>query len=151
MVRIAQFGIVLGLFGCVLAFIGLFPGITGVNATPGIGILQVVCILLGLSLLVSGALVYVKFTFYLGVSSTLLQQIGLRLALSGLVFASMSALADILGFGSNLRTEYSDLYFGPWQAAGLIGSFVISALGVLTFALAGPVEENPPKDPPETR
>jgi hypothetical protein len=148
MVRIAQFGIVLGLFGGVLAFIGLFPGITGVNTTPGLGILQVMALLVGLSMLITGALIYVKFTFYLGVGSTLLQQIGLRLALTGLVFASMSALADIVGFGSNLRTEYSDLYFGPWQAAGLIGSFIISALGVLIFALAGPSDENPPENTP---
>lgn len=151
MVRIAQFGIVLGLFGSVLTFIGLFPGITGIDPTPGLGILQVMSVLVGLSLLVSGALVYVKFTFYLGISPTLLQQIGLRLALTGLVFASMSALADILGFGSNLRTEVSDIYFGPWQAAGLIGSFVISSLGVLIFALAGPTGENPPQNPPESR
>jgi hypothetical protein len=137
MPRVAQFGIALGALGMVLALMGLFPGVTGQPPTPGIGIVQIVAILIGLSMLVVGALVYVKFTFYFGKTSNLGQQIGLRLALTGLVFASLAGMADFLGFGSHLRTATSDILLGPLQALGMIGSFVVSSIGVILYAVAG--------------
>jgi len=50
--------------------------------------------LCGFGLLILGALIYVKFSFYLGMVSTLAQQIGVRLALTGLMISGMSGLAD---------------------------------------------------------
>jgi hypothetical protein len=141
MVRVGQFGIVLGALGAVLAFMGLFPGVTGVEPTLGIGVVQIVLILTGFSLLIAGAFIYAKYTFYVQKHSNLAQQIGLRLSMTGLLFAGMTGAADILGFGSNPRTETSDIFFGPWQAVGLIGGFLIAALGVLIYALTGNVDD----------
>ena len=142
MPRVAQFGIALGTLGAVLAVMGLFPGITGIEPTLGFGIAQIVSILGGFSLLIIGALIYVKFTFYPTTASRLAQQIAIRLALTGLVFAALSGLADILGFGSHARTPdlNIDIFLGPWQATGLLGSFLIAALGVLLYALTGDPE-----------
>jgi hypothetical protein len=58
----------------------------------------------------------------------------------------MASMADVFGFGSNVRTETSDIFFGPWQAGGLIGGFVIASLGVLIYAVTGPIENG---EPPE--
>ena len=140
MVRIGQIGIALGTLGIVLAFMGLFPGVTGLAPTAGIGVIQLITLLAGFTLLILGALIYAKFTFYPTAPANFAQQIALRLSLTGLLFAALSASADIVGFGANPRTETSDIFFGPWQAAGLIGSFMVAALGVLLYALTGPEE-----------
>lgn len=135
MARVAQLGIALGALGVVLTLMGLFPGVTGITPTPNIGILQILAMLTGFAFLIFGALIYAKFTFYENTSPNLIQQIGVRLALTGLLFAALSGLADILGFGSH--TLESDVLLGPLQALGVIGSFLVAALGVLIYAVAG--------------
>jgi len=82
-------------------------------------------------------LIYVKFTFYSNSKSTLVQQVGVRLMLTGLLFASLAGLADILGFGSHLRTNVTDIFFGGLQGIGLIASLTISSIGVLIYTVAG--------------
>lgn len=137
MPRVAQFGIALGALGIVLTLMGLFPGVTGMEPTRGIGITQISAILIGFLLLILGALIYVKFTFYVFKPANLAQQIGVRLALTGLLFAAMSGYADILGFGSHERTATTDIFLGNLQAIGLIGSFAIASVGVLVYAISG--------------
>lgn len=140
MARFAQVGIAIGALGIVIALMGLFPQLIGFTPTFGIGILQVLTILTGYALLLLGAFVFVKFTFYLGKTATLSQQIGVRLALTGLLFAGLVGLADIFGFGSHLRTETSDIFFGEWQALSFILSFVTSCVGILVYTLGGTPE-----------
>lgn len=138
MARIAQIGIALGALGIILGLMGLFPGVTGVTPTPNIGIVQIIALIAGFMLLILGALIYVKFTFFINTPSNLTQQIGTRLALTGLVFALLAGLADVLGFGSHFRTVEQDVYLiGPLQAAGVIGSFLLASMGVLIYAIAG--------------
>jgi len=138
--RIAQFGIAVGALGVMLAFMGLFPGVTGIEETGGFGPLQIFTILGGFTLLIIGALIYVKFTFYPDRPANLAQQIGVRLAMTGLIFTAMAGMADILGFGSN-PADSGEIYLGPWQAVGIVGSLLISSLGVLIYAIAGEAEK----------
>lgn len=146
MIRVAQFGIVLGALGAVLTLMGLFPGMTGLEPTAGIGIMQIFTILIGFMVLIVGALTYVKFTFYSYQTANLAQQIGIRLALTGLLFAGMAGMADVLGFGSNLMSE-TDILLGPLQALGIIGGFAMSSLGVLIYAVSGhPGAGQPPEE-----
>lgn len=141
MPRIAQFGIALGALGTVLTFMGLFPGVTGLNPARGIGIVQIFTILMGFTLLIAGALIYAKFTFYVGKAANLAQQVGIRLALTGLLFAAMSGTADVVGFGSHVAGVSSEPLFGFLQAIGIIGSFIIAAIGVLVYAVSGSLDE----------
>lgn len=140
MPRVAQFGIALGALGAVLTFMGLFPGVTGIRPAAGIGIMQIFSILVGFMLLILGALIYVKFTFYPYKSTNLAQQIGIRLGLTGLLFAAMAGLSDVLGFGSHVIGSQSGTLFGALQAFGIIGSFVIASIGVLMYAVTGDLE-----------
>lgn len=142
MARFAQIGIALGALGTVLTFMGLFPGVTGLPPARGIGIVQIVTILTGFVLLIMGALIYVKFTFYPNKPGNLTQQIGIRLAFTGLLFAAMTGLADVLGFGSHLRSNNSEPLFGGLQALGIIGSFAIAAIGVLIYAVSGRLDSS---------
>jgi hypothetical protein len=137
MVRVAQFGIVLGAWGFVLLIVGLFPGVLGRPPTPGVGLVQLLAIWAGFSLLVFGALLYVKFTFYTTVPSNLAQQIGSRLGLTGLVFAAIIGLADVVGIGSSQGIAAGDILVGQLQIIGIIGSFFLSSLGVLIYTIAG--------------
>jgi hypothetical protein len=137
MTRVSQIGIALGALGGMVTLMGLFPGVTGLTPTPGIGIIQIITMLFGFSLLILGALIYVKYAFYAHQPPTLMQQIGSRLALTGLVLASMAGLADLLGFGSHGRGFTEDVLLGPLQAAGIIGSFMMSCIGVLLYAITG--------------
>ena len=69
--------------------------------------------------------------------ATLSQQVGIRLALTGLLFAALAGLADILGFGSHIRDDASDIFFGQLQMIGILASFGLSSFGVLVYVLAG--------------
>ncbi|GAB1422490.1 hypothetical protein MASR2M15_27240 [Anaerolineales bacterium] len=142
MERFGQVGIAIAALGITLAFMGLFPGITGAEPTRGIGIVQVMLWLTGYFLLMLGAIIYVKFTFYLNQSRTLGQDIGVRLALTGLLFAGIFGFADIFGFGSHLRSATSDIFLGQWQAFGILASFTISVIGILMYSMLGQLDQN---------
>jgi hypothetical protein len=138
----AQVGIIVSTLGAVLALMGMFPGVTGLDATAGIGVLQIVLILVGFGLLISGALLYVQGAFYPGVKHNLAQQIAVRLSASGLLFCAIAGMGDLLGFGSHPPILTDGPFLGYWQAVGLIGGFVVSSFGVVLFALAGPPFED---------
>lgn len=144
MVKIAQMGIAVGLLGVMIALMGMFPSMIGRTPTPGFGVIQILIIWGGMALLILGAMIYVKFAFYAEQETTLAQQIGTRIALTGLTFTALIALADVLGFGSNLRVMGEEIIMGPVQMWGILGSFGFAALGVIVFALAGdPVLSEP--------
>jgi hypothetical protein len=144
MTGVAPLGIAFSALGMMLTFMGLFPGVTGIEPGRGVGIVQYAAIFLGFTLLHLGALVYVKFTFYVNRPANFAQQIGIRLTLTGLLLLGMAGLADFLGFGSHMRTETTDVVFGPLQGAAVIGGLLIASLGVLVYAVTGgPPEEKP--------
>lgn len=138
MAKLSQFGIAVTLLGAVIAFMGLFPGVIGLEGVSGIGVLQTLVILSGFSVLISGAYIYVQSSFFPGVRHNLAQQIAIRLSMTGLVLATASGLADILGFGSHPPMPGDRPFLGPYQTAGLIGGFVVASLGVVIFILFGP-------------
>ncbi|MEL6524608.1 MAG: hypothetical protein AAFQ07_02760 [Chloroflexota bacterium] len=140
MSRFGQVGIAFGMLGIMIVIMGLFPGVTGVDDTVGIGVVQVFMLLMGYAMMNFGGLIYAKFTFYATQQSTLVQQIGMRLMLTGLLFAAIAGLSDILGFGSHVRTETSDIFFGGLQGIGTIASLTVSSFGVMIYTIAGEPE-----------
>ncbi len=137
MSKLAQFGTATALLGLVLAFMGLFPGTLGLDPTEGIGILQIFVTLIGFALLNMGAYIYAKDTWFRGKPQTLAQSIGVRLTLTGLLFAAAAGLADLLGFGSHPSGNTIRPLLGPWQAVGFVMGFWISTLGVAVFVIYG--------------
>ena len=119
--------------------IGLFPGITGAEPKSGIGILQVIIILMGMMLIVSGSTILIKASLYSDAPANLMQRIAVRLSLTGLLFSASVGLADVLGYGSNPTIDENVFpILGPYQAWGMVIGFGIAALGVLVFGVAGP-------------
>lgn len=143
----------------VIALIGLFPGIVGLETIEGVGVLQVLVILIGFSVLFIAAYIFVKQTFYPGLPTTLAQDIGVRLTLTGLLIAAAAGLADVLGFGTHGPVIDTRPLMGRLQAIGFIGGFLIASAGVGIFAMFGPPppivdEENASVDfppPPPSR
>jgi hypothetical protein len=136
MSRLAQLGIFFIVLGAVILFLGLFPFAVDADVASGIGIVQIFTMLAGLFLLVLGAYVVVYAIVHRGRPRTLMGDIGVRMGMTGLVFAAAATLADVMGFGSHTAAE------GPWfgwlQAAGMLIGFLISALGVLIYGMARP-------------
>ncbi len=145
MSKLAQFGVAILLLGGVLAFMGLFPGILGMDPTAGIGVLQIITMLMGFALFHWGAYIYVKDTWFRGKPYTLGQTIGIRLTLTGLLFSAAAGMADLLGFGSHPSEDTVRPLLGAWQAAGVVFGFMMAAFGVVIFALFGDLS------PPGTR
>jgi len=139
----SQVSITIGALGIVLILIGLFPGIVGLETVQGVGVLQVLVILTGCSVLFASAYMYVKQSFYAGQPSTLAQSIGIRLTLTGLLIAAAAGLADVLGFGTHPPTNTERPLLGYLQALFLIGGILLGSSGVLIYALFGPSELPP--------
>ena len=151
MEKYGQVSITIGALGVVIALIGLFPGIAGLEAAEGVGVLQVLVILLGFSLMFLGAYLFAKGTFFSGMPNSLAQDIGIRLTLTGLLVAAAAGLADVLGFGSHPNSENTRPLLGNLQALGFIGGILMASSGVVIYALFGPSQaedSSPPDDTP---
>ncbi|MGQ9848607.1 MAG: hypothetical protein ACUVSU_01005 [Aggregatilineaceae bacterium] len=142
--RYSEISITVGALGIVITLIGLFPGIVGLEAAAGVGVLQVLVILLGFSILFSSAFFFARKAFYDGQPATLAQEIGIRLTLTGLLIAGAAGLADVLGFGSHPSTPDSRPFLGRLQAIVFTGGILLASSGVLVYALFGP--PSPPDD-----
>jgi hypothetical protein len=140
--KLSQAGIVAIILGGVITFIGLFPGVTGITPSDGLGILRILAILTGFSILIAGAYLFVQNMYYPGIKHNLAQQIGIRLSMTGLVIATAAGLADILGFGSHPPLPgVQRPFMGAYQTFGLVGGFLISSLGVVIFVLMGHAQD----------
>ncbi|KAB2903484.1 MAG: hypothetical protein KJ064_20915 [Anaerolineae bacterium] len=140
--QLVQLGILISTLGIVLCLIGLYPGITGLEPKSGIGVLQIMIIILGMTLIIIGAMLFVKIGFYPSTGTNLAQRIAIRLSLTGLLLALAAGLADLLGYGSNPPEGPEKIpVLGVYQAVGMVVGFLVASLGVLLFALRGPHPE----------
>ncbi|NLH09131.1 MAG: hypothetical protein GX484_16165 [Chloroflexi bacterium] len=133
MSRLAQLGVFCMVLGAVVLFLGLFPGAVNADVTPGIGLVQIIGILTGLVLLVLGAYVVTRALIHRNGRRTLMRDIGVRLGLTGMVFAAAVTLADALGYGSHVGGSV----FGWLQTIGLLLGFGMAALGVIIYGMGG--------------
>ncbi|NDJ52596.1 MAG: hypothetical protein GYB68_05865 [Chloroflexi bacterium] len=132
--RLAQIGVLGSAAGGVFFFLGLFPFSVSADATPGVGVIQIGSVLTGLFLLVAGAYLVVYALIHRDQPRSLMRDIGVRLGMTGLVFAAAALLADVMGFGSHEVQDGS--LFGWLQALGMLIGFLIASIGVLVYATA---------------
>jgi hypothetical protein len=121
-------GLLMTLIGLFLFLVGARPALFGVDRSPVVGFVQIAVFLVGLSIICLGGYVSMM-AFWRNGSRTIPADIGTRLVTTGYVIAVFSGMADVFGFGTQLRPRVP--YFGPWQATGVqIGEAVI-AIGFL--------------------
>jgi hypothetical protein len=142
MTGFAQIGIAFAALGVMLAFMGLFPGVTGLSPAAGMGLVQFMALFLGMGLLHFGAFAYLKFSFFITRVPTLVQQVGFRLMLTGLLFMGIFGLADFVGFGSQPPSAGA-IYFGPLQAIGIVASLLMASIGIGVYAAGGLIAAAP--------
>ncbi len=133
MVRLAQFAAFISTVGAVTIFMGLFPEAIDLDNTPGIGLGQILVTLVGLTLLTLGAYIFVYAMWQHQDERTLIQDIGIRLGLTGLTVAIAASLADVFGFGTHSLS--AGVTFGELQASGMVAGFVLAAIGVLVYGI----------------
>jgi hypothetical protein len=80
--------------------------------------------------------------------TTLAQDIGIRLTMTGLLIAAAAGLADVLGFGSHGLNPGERPLLGRLQALAFVGGILLASSGVIIFALLGPSQ--PPGDDSES-
>ncbi len=109
--------------------IGVEPDLIGMDRSPVVGFVQVGVWLSGLALALLSLYSAVR-VIRNGQPNSLRADVGARLIATGYVLAAASSLADFISIGSH---RLPDIYFGPWQTAGLVLGVAISLLGVVFY------------------
>jgi uncharacterized membrane protein len=117
------------LLGLLVFLIGLNPDLVGMNRSPAVGFVQVGVWLAGLAVFLLGAYGALRVVRN-GRPTTLLNDIGLRLAASGYVIAAAASLADFIGIGSHTIRA---LVFGKIQVTGLVVGFLLIVIGLVLY------------------
>ncbi len=127
--RIRNISLLILLFlGIILCIISLGAELIGIDLTPGFGMVQMFQLLVGITFLTIAAFIYLKQLRPNGTPRSLQADIGVRLAATGLVFAYVTGLSDLLGIGTHVEPSFERPFVGPLQLGGL-------ALGVLSIII----------------
>jgi hypothetical protein len=127
--------VILSLFliGNVLTVLSLAAEILGLDMTPGFGMVQMAQLLVGITLLTTAGFLHLYRLRAPDTPRSLQGDVGIRLAATGLVFAWVAGLSDLLGIGTHVEPAFERPYVGPLQLGGLaLGIFSIVA-GMLLF------------------
>ncbi len=119
----------LTLIGLLIFFVGINPDLIGMNRSPAVGFVQVGVWLTGLGMLLIGAYAALRVVRN-GRQTTLLNDVGLRLAATGYVVAAAASLADFIGIGSHTIRA---LIFGKIQVAGLTIGVLFMVVGMVLY------------------
>jgi hypothetical protein len=123
-----RIGVVLALAGLLIFLVGARPAIFGLDRSPVVGFVQIEVFLVGLIIMCLGGYISLM-TLWKNGNRTIPADIGTRLLTTGLVIAVFSGMADVFGFGTQLRPRVP--LFGPWQATGVQVGEVLIAIGFL--------------------
>jgi hypothetical protein len=125
--------IILFLLGLILIFLSLGAEVLGLDYTPGFGLVQMFQLLLGLTFLTMAGFLSVHRLRRPDTPRSLQADIGIRLGGTGLVFAFVCGISDIIGIGTHVNPEFSRPYVGPLQLGGLILGVLIITVGLLLY------------------
>jgi hypothetical protein len=119
--------------GVILCIISLGAEMIGIDITPGFGIVQMVQLLLGITFLTLAGFTYLKQLRPNGTPRSLQADIGVRLASTGLVFAYVTGLSDIIGIGTHVEPSFERPFVGPLQLGGLALGVISIIIGLLLY------------------
>jgi hypothetical protein len=139
----------LALFGVLIFLIGINPDLLGMNRSLAVGFVQVGVWLTGMGIFLLGAYGALRVVRN-GRQTSLLSEVGLRLAATGYVIAAAASLADFIGIGSHTIRA---LVFGKIQTAGLVFGILLILLGLVLYYPRAPREATQQKasTPPADR
>jgi len=118
--------------GLILSVLSLAADYLGLDLTPGFGMVQMFQLLVGITCLTVAIFLYVS-DLRKDAPRSLQADIGIRLAATGLVFAYVSGLADLIRIGTHIAPNFERPYVGPLQLGGLVLSILIIVVGALLY------------------
>lgn len=121
-------GIALTLVGAGLFTLGAKPGWFGLDFSVAIGYVQIGVFSFGLVVLCMGGMLTLD-ALWLGERS-IAADIGIRLALTGLIVSLFASLADLLGLSAR-KFPYHPPFFGYWQARGVLAGEIMIIIGLI--------------------
>ena len=107
-------------------------GLFGLDITPGFGMIQMIQLLAGISLLTLSGFIYLNYLRE-DEPRSLQADIGVRLGATGLIFAFVSGLSDLLGIGTHAVPAFERPFVGPFQLAGLGLGAALIVVGMILF------------------
>lgn len=133
---------VLIVMGVLLSGLALAAELLGLNITPGFGIVQMVQLLLGISSLTLAAYLYLQRLRPPDTPRSLQADIGVRLTATGLVFAYVAGLSDLMGVGTHIEPSFERPFVGPLQLGGLLLGILVIVGGLLLYHTSRGVRES---------
>lgn len=125
--------LLLFLVGNVLVILSLAAEILGLDLTPGFGIIQMLQLLIGLTLLTLAGFLHIYSLRPPNAPRSLQADIGIRLAATGLVFAFVSGLSDLMGIGTHVDPAFERPFVGPLQLGGLVLGIISITVGMILY------------------
>ena len=121
-----------GILGLIFAGAPISASIFGLDITPGFGMIQMIQLLAGISLLTLSGFIYINFLRE-DEPNSLQADIGVRLGATGLIFAFVSGLSDLMGIGTHTIPAFERPFVGPFQLAGLGLGVALIIVGMILF------------------
>lgn len=125
--------LLLFLAGNVLVILSIAAELLGLDLTPGFGIVQMFQLLVGVTLLTLAGFIHIYSLRDPDAPRSLQADVGIRLAATGLVFAYIAGLSDLMGIGTHLEPSFERPYVGPLQLGGLIMGIVTITAGMILY------------------
>jgi hypothetical protein len=119
--------------GTLLSIVSLGAEILGLDLTPGFGMVQMFQLLLGLTFLTAAGFLQIYNLRPRNAPRSLQADIGIRLALTGLVFTYVAGLADLVGIGTHVEPRFIRPYVGPLQLGGILLGIISITAGMLLY------------------
>ena len=127
------FSLILAVVGIALSLISLGAEILGLDITPGFGMVQMFQLLLGLTLLTIAGYLRIHSLRAPNAPRSLQADVGIRLGLTGLVFAYVSGISDLIGIGTHVIPSFGRPFVGPLQLGGLLVGVIMITAGMLLY------------------
>lgn len=105
----------------------------GLDVTPGFGALQMAGLLAGISLLTLATYLYLNSLRPKNLPRSLQADIGVRLAATGLVFAFVAGLSDLIGIGTHVDPDFARPFVGPLQLGGILLGVLMIVAGMFLY------------------
>jgi uncharacterized membrane protein YidH (DUF202 family) len=119
---------ILFLSGLAIVLVSLGADLLRLDLNPGFGILQVFLLTTGISALTLSGFLAIWRRRPNNAPRSLQADIGVRVALTGLVFVYVAGFADLARVGTHTQPRFERPYTGPLQSVGI-------GLGVLTICI----------------
>ena len=121
-------GLSITLIGLLVFLVGARPALFDLDRSPVVGFVQISVFLVGLAAICIGGYICLM-AFWRNGDRSIPADIGIRLVTTGYVISVFCGMADVFGFGTQLRPRVP--FFGPWQAAGVQVGEAVIAIGFL--------------------